>query len=226
MRCFIFLIFLEVVLSASLHKKIGNAPCAIHFTPFGSAYICIKLRTMSTAQQRKLEAIRNDLFSGDDTLVAKAISRCEEEGSAPLVEPLLAFYASNAPESLRLRVSSMLGSLKVSNVEVYFLQALANPKWKHIRKDIVGFMWNTGLQPVDAISQISELAASGDYALTIECLTLLESIEDPIPEEQLLESIAVVHKAISDASNAEFKRLLNEYMNVLNFQRAQSDLNE
>ena len=181
---------------------------------------------MSTAQQRKLDAIRNDLFSGDDILVAKAIGLCEEVGSAALVEPLLAFYASNAPESLRMRAADMLGSLKVSNVETYFLQALANPKWKHIRKDVVGFMWSTGLQPVDAVSQISELAASGDYALTIECLTLLESIEDSIPEEQLLEGIAVIHKAISDASNNDFKRLLNEYMSVLNFQRAQSDLNE
>ena len=181
---------------------------------------------MSTAQQRKLDAIRNDLFSGDDILVAKAIGLCEEEGSAALVEPLLAFYASNAPESLRMRVAEMLGSLKVSNVETYFLQALANPQWKHTHKDIVGFMWSTGLQPVDAVSQISDLAASGDYALTFECLTLLESLEDPIPEEQLLESIAVIHKAISDASNNDFKRLLNEYMNVLNYQRAQSDLND
>jgi len=143
----------------------------------------------------------------------------------PLVEPLLAFYASNAPDSLRMRVATLLGSLKVSNVEAYFLQALSNNQWKHIRKDIVGFMWNTGLQPVDAVSQISELAASGDYALTLECLTLLESIEDPIPEEQLLESIAIVHKATSESVDGDFKKLLNEYMNVLNYQRAQTDLN-
>jgi len=180
---------------------------------------------MSTAQQRKLDAIRNDLFSEDDALVAKAISRCEEEGSAPLVEPLLAFYASKAPQSLRMRVADMLGSLKISNVETFFLQALANPQWKHIRKDIVGFMWNTGLQPVDAVSQISELATSGDYTLTVECLTLLESIEDPIPEEQLLESIAIVHKATSEVSDGDFKKLLMEYMSVLHFQRAQTDLN-
>jgi HEAT repeat protein len=180
---------------------------------------------MSTAQQRRLEAIRNDLFSGDDTRVAKAISSCEVDGSPAMVEPLLAFYASNAPESLRSRVASMLGALKVSNVEIYFLQALSKAEWMHIRKDIIGFMWSTGLQPVDAVSQISELAALGDYALTLECLTLLESIEDPIPEEQLLESIAVVHKAISESAEGDFKKLLNEYMNVLNYQRAQSDLN-
>jgi hypothetical protein len=181
---------------------------------------------MATTQQRKLDEIRSDLFSGSDALVAKAITRCEEEGTSQMVEPLLAFYASAAPETLRARVASLLGSLKVSNVDAYFLQALSNRNWKHIHKEVVGFMWNTGLQPVEAIAQITELAASGDYALTLECLTLLESIEDPIPEEQILESIAIVHRALSESPNSDFKKLLSEYMNVLNFQRAQSDLNE
>ena len=179
---------------------------------------------MSTAQQRKLDAIRNDLFSDDEVLIAKAIARCEEDGAAPIVEPLLAFYASDAPLALRTRVAEMLGSLKVSNVEAYFMQALANHEWRHIHKDVIGFMWNTGLQPVEAVSQISELAASGDYALTLECLTLLESIEDPIPEEQLLEGIAVVQNALSESNNIEFKLILSEYMNVLNYQRSQTDL--
>ena len=179
---------------------------------------------MSTAQQRKLDSIKSDLFSGDDVLVAKAIARCEEEGTAPIVEPLLAFYASGAPMSLKTRVADMLGSLKVSNVESYFLQALANREWKHIHKDVIGFMWNTGLQPVDAVGHISELAASGDYALTLECLTLLESIEDPIPEEQLLEGIAVVHRALSECTDSAYKKLLSEYLEVLNYQRSQTDL--
>jgi hypothetical protein len=181
---------------------------------------------MATTQQRKLEEIRTDLFSGNDALVAKAITRCEEEGSAPLVEPLLAFYASGAPELLRARVAALLGSLKVSNVDSYFLQALSNRNWKHIHKDVVGFMWNTGLQPVNAVAQITELAASGDYALTLECLTLIESIEDPIPEEQILESIAIVHRTLSESGDDDHKKLLKEYMEVLNFQRAQSDLND
>jgi hypothetical protein len=221
----VFEVFINVRLQVYT-KKINGIPTLNSFSGLGFRLHLQQIKSMSTAQQRKLDAIRNDLFSGDDLLVAKAIGLCEEEGSAALVEPLLAFYASNAPESLRMRVADMLGSLKVSNVEIYFLQALANPQWKHTHKDIVGFMWSTGLQPVDAVSQISDLAASGDYALTFECLTLLESLEDPIPEEQLLESIAVIHKAISDASNNDFKTLLNEYMNVLNYQRAQSDLND
>ena len=180
---------------------------------------------MTTAQQRKLDEIRTDLFSNEDALVAKAISRCEEEGSAPLVQPLIAFYASQAPEALRQRVGALLGSLKVSNIEEYFVAALANADFSHVHKDLIGFMWSTGLQPVSAVAFITKLAAAGDYFLTLECLTLLESIEDTISEDQLLESIEMMHATLNSMENADHRRLMAEYLVVLNRLRAQEDFN-
>jgi hypothetical protein len=175
---------------------------------------------MNTAQQRKLQEIQNDLFSGDDALCAKAISRCEEEGTAAMVEPLIAFYASEAPSHLRQRVAELLATLKVSGIEYYFLQALENKTFAHVRKDLIGFMWSTGLQPVEAVALISQLAAEGDYPLVLECLTLLENIEDAIPEDQLLESIAIVHTRLNEMEQGDLRRLLAEYLIVLNRLRA------
>lgn len=178
---------------------------------------------MSTAQQRKLQEIQNDLFSGDDALCAKAISRCEEEGTAAMVEPLIAFYASHAPQHLRVKVGELLGTLKVSGSESYFLQALENKSFAHIRKDLIGFMWSTGLQPVEAVARISQLASEGDYPLILECLTLLENIEDAIPEDQLLESIAIVHARLNEIEQGDLRRLLAEYLVVLNRLRAMAE---
>lgn len=180
---------------------------------------------MTTAQQKKLDEIRTDLFSDNDALVAKAISRCEEEGSAPLVQPLIAFYASQAPAALRKRVGEMLGALKVSNIEEYFTQALNNAEFRHVHKDLIGFMWSTGLQPVNAVSLITKLATDDDYFLTLECLTLLESIEDTIPEDQLLESIELMHAKLNGMENSDHRRLMAEYLVVLNRLRALEDLN-
>jgi len=180
---------------------------------------------MTTAQQRKLDEIRTDLFSNNDLLVAKAIARCEEEGSAPLVQPLIAFYASQAPTELRQRVGEMLGALKVSNIEEYFIHALSNAEFSHVHKDLIGFMWSTGLQPVNAVAFITKLATGGDYFVTLECLTLLESIEDTIPEDQLLESIEVMHARLNVMENSDHRRLMAEYLVVLNRLRATEDLN-
>lgn len=180
---------------------------------------------MSTASQKKIQEIKTDLFSNDDALVARAISRCEEEGTSELVEPLIAFYASEAPPSLRARVGDLLGTLKVSAVEHYFISALENSAYKHVHKELVGFMWSTGLQPVEAVALLSRLAADGDYFLALECLTLLESIDDTIPEEQLLESIAIMHDTLNGMENSDRKRLLTEYLVALNNLRAFSDEN-
>ena len=178
---------------------------------------------MSTAQQRKLQEIQNDLFSGNDALCARAISRCEEEGTAAMVEPLIAFYASEAPTHLRQKVAELLGTLKVSGSEQYFLRALENRTFAHVRKDLIGFMWSTGLQPVDAVALISQLAAEGDYPLILECLTLIESIEDAIPEDQLLEGIALVHTRLNEMEQGDLSRLLGEYLVVLNRLRAMAE---
>jgi hypothetical protein len=178
---------------------------------------------MSTTQQRKLQEIQNDLFSGDDALCAKAIARCEEEGTAAMVEPLIAFYASNAPQMLRQKVGELLGTLKVSGSESYFLDALENKTFTHVQRDLVGFMWSTGLQPVESVARISQLAADGDYAMVLECLTLLESIDDAIPEDQLLESIAIVHARLNEMEQSDLRRLLAEYLVVLNRLRAMAE---
>jgi hypothetical protein len=117
-------------------------------------------------------------------------------------------------------VAELLATLKVSGIEYYFLQALENKAFAHVRKDLIGFMWSTGLQPVEAVALISQLAAEGDYPLVLECLTLLENIEDAIPEDQLLESIAIVHTRLNEMEQGDLRRLLAEYLIVLNRLRA------
>jgi hypothetical protein len=48
----------------------------------------------------------------------------------------------------------------------------------------------------------------------------LENIEDAIPEDQLLESIAIVHTRLNEMEQGDLRRLLAEYLIVLNRLRA------
>jgi hypothetical protein len=181
-------------------------------------------RTMTAATKLKTtEEIKRNLFSDDDAIVRAAIQRCQEEGSALLVEPLIAFYASNAPEELRMEVATMLSSLKVSGVDGFFLSAINNPEMIHVRKDLLSFIWNSGLQPVNAIGDISKIAVEGDFATVLECLTILESLETVVPEEIVLDSISTVRQFLSSQSKSEKNTLLVEYLRILDDMRAQSE---
>lgn len=171
---------------------------------------------MSTLTQNKqTEELKRDLFSGNDATVMRALNKCNEKGNAAMVAPLIAFYATTTNATFKQEVAQMLTELKVSNVEGAFMDALENEAMKNIQKDLLSFMWNSGVQPVEGIATISRIALNGDYGVALEALTLIESMDDEISEEQLLESIADVTQHLSEAKAGDHANLLKEYLHVL-----------
>lgn len=178
----------------------------------------------TAAQNRLIEEVKKDLFSDDDALVMKALNKSREKGTAELVEPLIALYAVTTNTTFKAEIADMLSTLKVSKIESVFSQALSNASNKHIRKDLLEFMWSSGLQPVEFISVITDMALEGPYLVTLEALTLLESIDDPIGEDQILDGITRMKQAISKKEETELKALWVEYLNVLESRAESADL--
>lgn len=177
----------------------------------------------TVAQKKILEELKRDLFSGEDATVMRALTRCKESGNASMVEPLIALYGSTRNATFKGEISEMLSSLKVSNSEEAFMNALENKELKHIRKDLLSFMWNSGVQPVDGVATITHIAVQSDYDVMLEALTLIESMDDLIPEEVLLESVAEVKQVLGESLKAENRTLLMEYLRVLEIKMAEGD---
>ena len=169
----------------------------------------------SRTQNRIVEEIRRDLFSEDDALVMKALYKCREQGDASLVEPLILVFAGTKSEEIRGEVADMLETLKVGNTEEIFHRALLNPALLSIRKNILSFMWNSGVQPTEFIGLISTIATEGSLQETLECLTLLDSLDGGLSEEQLLDSIATVREYLGENKQNEKTALLTEYLTIL-----------
>jgi len=169
----------------------------------------------SNTKNKQIEEIKNDLFSGDDVVVMKAALKCKDQDSAALVEPLIAVYASTSMPEIKKEVSDLLNNIKVPNAENAFLKALSNKQNVKIRKDILSFIWNSGIQPVEDVVQLAEIASGGTFEEALECLTIIENIDDQIPEEQILESASVLRSAISSQPNDPKTGLLADLLMVL-----------
>lgn len=159
----------------------------------------------NTTKSKITEEIKKDLFSGDDTTVMKAIHRCQEEGSSQLVEPLIAVFCTTKNLIIKSEIGEMLASLKVSGVDDIFIDALKNPAYSASKREILSFIWSSGLQPVSDVAFIVELAIDGTYEEAIECLTIIESMDDAIPESELLEGSSLARAFIS--SNKEDQKV-------------------
>lgn len=171
---------------------------------------------MSSSSKNKLvEEIKNDLFSGDDVVVMKAVLKCKDQDSVTLVEPLIAVYASTGMPEIKREVADLLNNIKVPNAEQAFLKALANKQNTKIRKDILSFIWNSGIQPVEQIVDLTEIAIDGSFEEALECLTIIENIDDQVPEEKILESASVLRSAISSNPNDPKTALLADILMTL-----------
>lgn len=153
---------------------------------------------MSTnAQNKIIEEIRKDLFSGDDLTVMKAVLRCKEEGTAALVQPLIAIFCTSKNVHIQAEIYDMLSSLKVSGSESDFLEALVNPTYKGARKDLLTCIWSANLQPVDGVILLTEIAVEGSFEEAVECLTIIENLEDEVAEGDLLEASSIARTFIT-----------------------------
>lgn len=168
---------------------------------------------MSTAaQKKKIEEVKRDLFSGDDKLLQKAINFCKEEGTAELVEPLIAVYATTENMFIKQEVGEMLSELKVSNVEAIFSAALKNPEYIQSRKELLSFIWSSGIQPVEDLVLLTEIAIEGSFEEAIECLTIIESIEDEIAESDILEASTIARAFISSHPEDQKRHLIADIL--------------
>lgn len=171
---------------------------------------------MSTSPKaKKLEELTKNLFNPDESIALKALETINEIGSAEIVPSLISLYASSTNPDVRREAGNLLSTLKISGAEQHLTAALKNPSFRHIRKDIIGFIWSSGIQPVDDLDIFTSIAIEGSFEEALECITLLDSLETAVPEAVLLESIAQLKQYLGKNEKNEKRALLVEYLMAL-----------
>lgn len=148
---------------------------------------------MSEASEKKLTAtqakILKDLQSKDDKKVFSALEKTAENGGEHSIYPLLELFRDTSNEEIRSRVRGLLESLKISAAEELLVQALDDPEFANMRGDLLSFMWNSGIQPVDAIDLIVRVSLENDFMTGVEGMTLIESLNEAPEEESLYQAL-------------------------------------
>jgi len=169
----------------------------------------------SSSKAKKTEELKKKLFSPDETVVQAAITEARETGTIDIVAPLISLYTTTASEEIRKEVGEILGTIKMSGADEVFIEALTNPAFSSYRKDIIQFIWSSGIQPVNELANITRIAIDGSFEEALECITLLDSIETAIQEAVLLESITMVKQHLGHPGVDDKKALMTEYLRAL-----------
>ena len=139
------------------------------------------------AQEKKLKAIMSDLNSNDSTKVLKALKSLEIHGDASVI-PALADCLLRQPEpQIEYEILELFSSLKDSSSAVEVMEIIGDTLYLPIRQKLLTTIWNTKVDFSDYIDEFVEIAVDGNFMEALDCLTIIENLEGPFMEENILE---------------------------------------
>ena len=136
---------------------------------------------------QKVQTILNDLQSNDEKKVSKAIKSLESNGNAHVIKPLVNLLLNTDSDKIKSEIMELLSSLKDTSIVVEMIDVISDPNYLAIRQDLLSTIWNMKVDFSDYVDDFVEIATKGDFLEALDCLTIIENLEGPFMEENILE---------------------------------------
>ena len=168
---------------------------------------------MASKQQQKVNLLVADLRSGDPKKAKKAIKSLEVHGNATVIKPLFAVLKKGElPETLQTKVLELLCSLKDTSVIPEVMDVLEDEDLLEVRPLVLMSIWNMKVDFSSYIDDFVMIATQGDLMEAVDCLTIIENLEGPFMEENILESQLHLKEYLEtgDKSDTQKAEILSE----------------
>jgi len=142
----------------------------------------------ATKKQQKLDKIVTDLNSVDPKKVSKAIKSLESNGDSSVIVPIADRLLLEINEKNKSELVELLSSLKDTTTRGEIMAIIDNDKYLDIRQLMLSVIWNTKIDFSGYVDEFVFISIHGTFLEAIDCLTIIENLEGPFMEEDLLES--------------------------------------
>jgi len=170
---------------------------------------------MATKTNKKIEEIRTNLFSSDEKIVLKALENVKKKGDYTFIEPLFLLTQNQDNISIKNEATSILQSLKISDAENELFRLMKEEDYYDQRGLFLSYLWNSGFFPTDRILTLTNYLLEGDFLTALEALTVIENMESPFDDEQLIEALGLTKTYLLKNPNAETTDLVISLFEVL-----------
>lgn len=176
---------------------------------------------MSTRKLTPLEMLQ----SADLTTVLNGVELMEEKGKLTQLPELFRCYLSQVEAPQKKALYELLSSITIKGAKEAWIKLLSMPEFTEVNAQIVNILWNTRLDFSIELEYFVRLAVQLDYMGTLECLTLIEQMEGPFQEHQLLESELILKEYVKKQTDVGEKKqqLLLSLVQLLEALKLQED---
>ena len=136
---------------------------------------------------QKLQTILTGLHSKDEKKVSKAIKSLESHGNAHAIKSLAEALLNSESEKNKGEIIELLSSLKDTSTVVEMIEVISDKTFLPIRQQLLSTIWNMKVDFSDYVDDFVEIAVNGNFMEALDCLTIIENLEGPFMEENILE---------------------------------------
>lgn len=136
----------------------------------------------------KIAKLLADVQSGVPAKVTSALDALQVSGKDSIVEPLIRAIKLQTDEKSIAEIIEFLSSLKSTSASKEVMACLRNPELADLKTQILSTIWNSPLDYSEYLAEFVSLAVKGDFLMILECLTILENLNGPFEESDVLES--------------------------------------
>ena len=137
---------------------------------------------------KKTQNLLEKLNTTDEKAIIKTIRLLEAEGNEHVIKPLYALYKKNVDNAIGEVLVEFFDKLADSSAVIPVIELMRNEEDFSHRKMLVTSCWQNKLDFTDYMADFVAIAVDGDFLEAFECLTVIENLEGPIEETQILES--------------------------------------
>ena len=135
----------------------------------------------------KLTAALKQFESDNETDVLSALKIFEQQGDISILPSVF--------EKLR--------SCELTIEKAIFIQFLSEEKEQALRQKVLTSIWNSKLTYDEHLPFFVMLASTGDFMQSLECLTIIENMQGPFAEHELLESQLLLKEYVEEATHED-----------------------
>ena len=145
-----------------------------------------------------------DLASKDNKTLMSALKRVRSKGSEKVVPSLFNIIEKNEDELIKNEAQKIILELKSTASIPFLLEQLSNEK-EEMRLLALNAFWQTGFNSHENMDKFVTAAIKGSFMEAFEAYTIIDNLEGPFEEENIMEAQLVLKSYFSNANPEEEK---------------------
>ncbi|MEY3585021.1 MAG: hypothetical protein RLZZ243_85 [Bacteroidota bacterium] len=150
----------------------------------------------------KLSEALKQFQSNSETDVLAALKLFEQQGDVSILPEVFEKLRS-CELSIEKAILGFLSDIQKIEAKAIFIQFLSDEKEQVLRQKVLTTLWNSKLTYDEHLPFFVMLASTGDFMQALECLTIIENMQGPFAEHELLESQLLLKEYVEESMNED-----------------------